>query len=151
MSEQSQQVSNQRPVVVFHETAGAVVEMDGRWVLIRRGREWLFPKGHLERGESPADAAVREVKEETGLEIRLVRPLGSTRYAFSRGAASTERKKVHWFLAGVTGGTLGARPPFSEARLATPSEALRLLTHDQDRELARRIIAENVGDATSVG
>jgi 8-oxo-dGTP pyrophosphatase MutT (NUDIX family) len=54
--------------MIEHHSAGAVVFIDQRALVLRRGdrNEWVFPKGHLERGEEPQDAALREVREETG-------------------------------------------------------------------------------------
>ena len=55
--------------VVFHEIGGA-----NRYLLIKnkRSAHWSFPKGHVEEGESDEEAAIREVKEETGIDIELV-------------------------------------------------------------------------------
>lgn len=55
--------------VVFHEIGGVM-----RFLLIKnkRSAHWSFPKGHVERGESDEQAAVREVKEETGIDICIV-------------------------------------------------------------------------------
>jgi 8-oxo-dGTP pyrophosphatase MutT (NUDIX family) len=57
--------------------AGAIVWCDG-FVVLRRTKNgnWLFPKGHVEAFESPPEAAVREVEEETGLQVDLLGPLG---------------------------------------------------------------------------
>lgn len=54
--------------------------------------DWSFPKGKSDKGESPEETAVREVWEETGLNCRIVAPLGPTRYRISGGI-----KEVNWF------------------------------------------------------
>ena len=60
---------------------GVVVERNGRIVLGRRNHEprfgaWSFPSGFVDAGEVPEDAAIREVEEETGVQVRLDRLLG---------------------------------------------------------------------------
>jgi 8-oxo-dGTP pyrophosphatase MutT (NUDIX family) len=125
---------------VFHHSAGAVVIDEGRCLLIRRGREWAFPKGHLERDEAPEAAACREVREETGIDIALDGPLGSTRYQFKSHNGATNRKQVDWFLAHRVGGEIAHEPIFAEARFANLGEAMRLLTHDADQHVLERAI-----------
>jgi len=127
-----------RPVAIFHESAGAVVMIGDRCLALRRGDEWVFPKGHLERGERPEDAAIREVREETGLEVRILQPIGSTRYEFEAPADSAHRKRVYWFLAEGDANAIRLEPPFSEAAVLDREEAGRILTHETDRELAGR-------------
>lgn len=57
--------------------AGAVIWHAGAIVLRRNKHgKWLFPKGHIEPGEEPAETALRESREETGLEVELVGELG---------------------------------------------------------------------------
>jgi len=59
---------------------------------------WTFPKGKLEAGETPQQAAVREVGEEVGVTpLRVVAEVGTTRYRFHIGNQVC-RKTVHWFL-----------------------------------------------------
>jgi 8-oxo-dGTP pyrophosphatase MutT (NUDIX family) len=74
--------------------------------LDRRGRlVWSLPKGHVEPGESAEDAAVREVREETGILGRVLAPLGTIDFTF---LAEDRRvhKTVHHFLLEATGGEL---------------------------------------------
>lgn len=72
----------------------------------RRGRlVWSLPKGHVEDGETPEDAAVREVHEETGILGRVLAPLGVIDFWF---VAEQRRvhKTVHHFLLEAEGGEL---------------------------------------------
>ena len=127
-----------RRVGIFHQSAGAVVMIDGRCLALRRGDEWVFPKGHLEADERPEDAAVREVREETGLDVRIVRPIGTTRYDFDGPGNGAHRKRVHWFLAERVGGAIRPQPPFTEVILLDRDGLGMVLTYDADREVAER-------------
>jgi len=74
--------------------------------LNRAGRvEWCLPKGHLESGETPEQAAVREIAEETGIHGRVVGSLGTIDYWFSAEGRRVH-KHVHHYLLEATGGTL---------------------------------------------
>jgi 8-oxo-dGTP pyrophosphatase MutT (NUDIX family) len=72
----------------------------------RAGRlEWCLPKGHLEGTETPAQAAIREIEEETGIRGRIVGELGSIDYWFSVDDRRIH-KTVHHYLLEATGGRL---------------------------------------------
>ncbi len=74
--------------------------------LNRAGRlEWCLPKGHLENDETPEEAAIREVAEETGITGRVVSTLGSIDYWFSIDGRRVH-KTVHHYLMEATGGHL---------------------------------------------
>jgi 8-oxo-dGTP pyrophosphatase MutT (NUDIX family) len=70
---------------------GVVVRQDDgvtKFLLVtarRQPGQWVFPKGHIEPGETPEEAAVREVHEEAGVEARIGQPIGATEYRTSRG------------------------------------------------------------------
>jgi 8-oxo-dGTP pyrophosphatase MutT (NUDIX family) len=79
------------------------VMLDGNKVLLvqvksMKGRKiWTFPKGHIEAGETPRQAALREVLEETGYRAGILRPLLKVRYAFTLKGKYV-KKVVQWYL-----------------------------------------------------
>jgi len=97
------------------DSAGAIVfrETDsGTQVLMIRTKNdmWSFPKGHIEHGECSRQTAVREVLEETGVEIELLPDFSYE----TTSATAGDSRKVSYFLARDTGGNL--RPQYSEVR-----------------------------------
>ena len=101
---------------------------------------WVFPKGTPDVGEEIEDTALREVEEETGLKVRILRDLGTTDYWF---AAPGERvhKFVHFFLMESTGGDTSAHDhEYDEVRWVAADEARRLLSFDTYREILDRAL-----------
>jgi 8-oxo-dGTP pyrophosphatase MutT (NUDIX family) len=132
-------------------SAGGVVlrRVRGEWRLaaIRPGGKddvWALPKGLVGPGESPADTALREVAEETGVEGRLVEKLGDVRYVYTW---SGERvfKVVSFFLVRYVRGRLGDIPDHfrhevAEARWLPLDEAPKLLSYRGEREMAAKAL-----------
>src|SRR5258708_24720849 len=86
-------------VVLRHGDHGAEVALLGR---VNDG-SWVFPKGTPTAGESLEETAIREVREETGLDVRIVRPLGEMTYSFAAGGERVH-KVVHVYLLEPTRG-----------------------------------------------
>ena len=99
--------------------------------------DWSFPKGKLEAGEGVEQAALREVKEETGLRCRIIRKLAVTRYRYrTRTRGRLRPKSVHYFL--MEGLSRQVKVPVEEVDLAEwfeIEEAARTLTYAQDKKL----------------
>jgi 8-oxo-dGTP pyrophosphatase MutT (NUDIX family) len=110
-----------------------------RVLLVHRPRydDWSFPKGKLEPGETLEEAALREVKEETALSCRIIRPLTTSRYHFRRRNKGALRPKtVHYFLLEVVdGGIFIPGQEVDSAKWFDFDEAARILTYAQDREM----------------
>ncbi|MCJ8504234.1 NUDIX domain-containing protein [Kocuria flava] len=111
--------------------AAVVLDERGRLLLVRRGRapqrgRWTLPGGALEPGETVAGAAVREVLEETGLRVRVLRELGTVRVP----AGEDLVYEVHDVEAVACGGTLWAGDDAAAVRWAAPGELAGLATTD---------------------
>jgi 8-oxo-dGTP diphosphatase len=115
------------------EAAGGVVVRDGRVALIHRPKydDWTLPKGKLEAGEQFEDAALREVREETGLRCTLGRELPSTSYEDHKGRS----KVVRYWLMEPQSGEFSPNDEVDELRWLDAAGARDLLTHERDREL----------------
>jgi 8-oxo-dGTP pyrophosphatase MutT (NUDIX family) len=136
--------------VLETSAGGFVLAADGsnRVALIgrlsRSGRiDWCVPKGHPEGEETLEQAAVREVYEETGLEVEILHRLGQIQYEFSAGPKLIA-KTVHHYLFRQTGGDLTVEgDPDQEAVEARWFELeilLSSLAHENERRIARGVI-----------
>jgi 8-oxo-dGTP pyrophosphatase MutT (NUDIX family) len=141
-------------------TVGVLREFSAGGVLVRvvRGRTmvaairprgkreglWALPKGQIDAGESAAETAVREVREETGVSGRLVEKLGDVRYVYAREG---ERifKVVSFFLLRAGRGRIGEieeemRIEVAEARWLPLDEAPLLLAYGGERQMAAKAL-----------
>lgn len=133
MATDEQQTVRAAGGVVWRRSPGG----DREVALVRRDAydDWTFPKGKLKRGESEAEAAVREVEEETGLRCLLGPELGTTRYRDPKDRPKTVR---YWEMTGCEG-ELSAHNEIDAARWVPIEEARRLLTYPRDRALLERL------------
>jgi 8-oxo-dGTP pyrophosphatase MutT (NUDIX family) len=99
-------------------------------------KDWSLPKGKLDPGESLAEAAVREIREETGYECELGERLSPIRYRDAAGRS----KAVVYFLATPTGGEFRANHEVDDVRWLTLPDAVELLTYPHDRVLVGRAL-----------
>lgn len=142
-----------RPKVQRDETSagGLVVDKETmRAVIIgrrsHRGRLlWSLPKGHVEEGETPEEAALREVFEETGLVGKIEAELGVIDFWFSQEKVSIH-KTVHHYLMWVQGGTLTPQEEeVDEIAWVALDQVAKRLTHDDEKQLiakARTLLAD---------
>ncbi len=118
----------------------------------RRGRlVWSLPKGHLEPGETPEDAAIREVEEETGIRGTVLAPLGTIDFWF---VAEQRRvhKTVHHFLLEATSGELSdADIEVVEVAWVPLTDVHDRLAYADERRLIERVDTLLAGDARAEG
>jgi 8-oxo-dGTP diphosphatase len=127
--------------------AGAVcwreVGKDLMVAIIHRGRyqDWSFPKGKVDSGETLAEAAVREIKEETGLKVKLGVPLSTVSYPIDKG----KTKVVHYWATKVSDKAVATskfKPDeeVSEVVWVKADQAFAKLSYKHDRELLQELI-----------
>jgi 8-oxo-dGTP pyrophosphatase MutT (NUDIX family) len=135
------------PTTSTEFSAGGVVVRDAECVVIvptRRAADGskvlALPKGHPEQGESAADAALREVREEAGVDARLVEQLGDVRYWYMRDGRRIA-KVVSFFLLEYLGGEVTDHDREVEhARWLALERAARELTYKGERDMASRAL-----------
>ncbi len=136
-------------IVVRHESGRTSLVIGSR----RRERDgwtWTLPKGTPIAGETREETALREVGEETGLEVRITGQLDSIEYWFVQSGQRIH-KTVHYFLMEPTGGDLaGHDHEFEQVRWVTFDEASRMLTFETERALVARA-ADLVGTTLPAG
>jgi 8-oxo-dGTP pyrophosphatase MutT (NUDIX family) len=115
----------------------------------RDSKTWTLPKGTPEPGESREETAIREVAEETGLEVRITGPLADIEYTFVQSGTRIH-KTVHYFLMEPIGGDLSRHDrEFEQVRWIPFDEAGTTLTFETERALvARAARSLGVADAT---
>lgn len=138
------------PVRRAESYGGVVVRVTGSGTpeiaLIRtrnlKGAEaWTLPKGTPDEGEDPEATALREVREETGLEVEIVEPLDSKTYWFAWPPERVRyRKTVHLYLMRAIGGDPTRHDAeVEEVRFFPVSEAVRLATYRTDKQVLQRV------------
>jgi len=125
---------------------GIVIRYDSGqpWLVVgsrrreRDGRTWTLPKGTPNPGESREETALREVEEETGLEVRITGPLDDIVYWFVQSGTRIH-KTVHYFMMEPVGGDLANHDhEFEEVRWITFDAAATMLTFETERNLVTR-------------
>jgi 8-oxo-dGTP pyrophosphatase MutT (NUDIX family) len=121
--------------------AGGVVcrsgERGGEVLVIHRSRydDWTLPKGKVEAGERDEDAALREVREETGVTCSLGAELPSVSYTDAEGRP----KRVRYWRMEIVAGEAGPGDTVDEVRWLSPNDAAALLSHEREREVVRSL------------
>jgi 8-oxo-dGTP pyrophosphatase MutT (NUDIX family) len=106
----------------------------------RSNDSWVLPKGTPDGDETTEQTALREVFEETGLEVRIVAPVGAIDYFFTQGG-SRIHKTVHFYLMEPIGGSLDAHDhEFDDVRWVPLEEARTLITFPTERQIVEQAL-----------
>lgn len=123
---------------VVHRSEAGQIQI----VLVHRREPplWALPKGTPNAGETLAETAIRETREESGLAVEIEEPISAISYFFVH-KRTRFHKTVHFFLMRPTGGRLEDHDhEFDEASWFPLDDALELMTHATERAVVRRAL-----------
>lgn len=132
------------PIVREYSAGGLVFDSLGRVAIIARHSrsghlEWCLPKGHIEKGETPQQTAVREIHEETGILGEIVESIATIDYWFT-GTSQRVHKLVHHFALRYLSGEISVLGDpdheAEEARWVDFSELNNILSYPNERKIA---------------
>ena len=129
--------------------AGGIVLRDELILIVKNKRGdknsdksfWGFPKGHLEEGEKPSEAAIREVYEETGFKVELLddKPIAESRYEITLNDEIIN--KTVWFYEMKIVSAYQKEPDdeILEIAIVSYAEAIKLLTYKEDKKILKYV------------
>ena len=129
-------------------SCGGIVIYRGKILLLYkniRGKYegWVLPKGTVEKGETHEETALREVKEESGVDAEIVKYLGESHYTFQVSQDEIS-KSVHWYL--MTAGSYYSRPQreeyFQDSGYYKYHEAYHLLKFANEKQMLEKAYEE---------
>lgn len=127
-------------------SSGGVIINNNLILLLKKyNGDYVLPKGRIERGESIEEAALREVKEESGITGEIKKYLGKIDYSFINRMRNIRiDKTVHFFLMSTkdTHTKPQSMEGFKTAKFYESEEAISLMKYSQEREIIRKAIEE---------
>lgn len=130
-------------------SAGGVVFNDANEIIVivptRRAangsRVLALPKGHPDGPESPAEAALREVREEAGVDTEVVESLGEVRYWYQRGGRRIAKSVEFFLLRYLSGDVADHDHEVEDARWMPAAQAAKTLTYGGERDMVRKALS----------
>lgn len=122
-----------------HEkSCGAVIIKNNKVLVLQQvAGHWGFPKGHVEKGETEVETAIREIKEETNLDVEINEKY---RYTEEYSPAEGITKEVVYFTAKQTGGSIEAQEEeVKKIEWLTYAEALDRLTYQNSKKMLKQV------------
>ena len=131
--------------VVWRHRGGGAGNLEVALVHRPKYDDWSLPKGKLDPGELPLDAAVREVREELGSTVAVSRPIGCIAYDVPQG-----RKEVDYWVMRHRGGAFQPTPEIDDARWLSPDDARTAMSYDIERQVLAGFAALPVPESVVV-
>ena len=125
----------------YEKSCGAIVVDDGKVLLVKHNAgHWDFPKGHVEEGETEIETAIREVKEETNIDIKIEK---ENKYISEYSPKENVMKTVIYFIGEKVGGE--DKPQIeevSDVEWLDVNKAVERITHQKSKEIMMQVIKD---------
>lgn len=125
----------------YEKSCGAIVVDDGKVLLVKHNAgHWDFPKGHVEEGETEFETAIREVKEETNIDIKIEK---ENKYISEYSPKENVMKTVIYFIGEKVGGE--DKPQIeevSDVEWVDVNKAVERITHQRSKEIMMQVIKD---------
>lgn len=123
------------------KSCGCIIVEDGKVLLVKQTKgHWGFPKGHVEDNETEVETAIREVKEETNIDVEIEE---NKRYTMEYVTDKGKMKEVVYFIAKKIGGEIKAQEcEINVIEWLTFKEALETITYDNTKDLFRKVVED---------
>ena len=125
------------------KSCGCIIIQKNKVLLIQQTEgHWGFPKGHVEDGETEIETAIREVKEETNLDVEINE---NKRYTMEYLTDKGTFKQVVLFIAKkISGNEKYQKSEIKSMKWMTFEDAIKTITYDNTRELFSKILKEEI-------
>lgn len=125
----------------FEKSCGCIIIDEGKVLLVKQVEgHWGFPKGHVEENETEVQTAIREVKEETNIDVEVNQ---NYRYEENYITDRGNNKTVIYFLAKkISNDIINQECEVEEVKWFTVDEALKTITYDNSRELLKKALLD---------
>jgi 8-oxo-dGTP diphosphatase len=103
-------------------------------------KHWAFPKGHIDPGETSTEAALREVKEETGVEAKIISKVGDSKYTFAYNGEKIFKVASYFLMEYISGELIPQIGEIEEVDWVSTEEALKILSFSADKDLLKKAL-----------
>lgn len=123
-------------------SAGGIVFKGNKVLLTKhsQNKHWSFPKGLIDPGQTSQEAALREVKEEGGVEAEIVGKVGYSKYVYTLNGEKIFKVVTYFLMKYLSGDPKDHDWEVEEAGWFTPADALKQLTFTQDKKLLQEAL-----------
>lgn len=127
----------------YEKSCGCIVIDNGKVLLVKHNAgHWDFPKGHVEENETEIETAIREVKEETNVDVEIQE---KNRHVIEYSPKEDTTKQVVFFIAKKINGNIRAQESeISIVKWMSFEEALNTITYDNTRKLFEDILKNKI-------
>lgn len=128
--------------MINEKSAGCIIIDESKVLLVQQSSgNWGFPKGHLEKNETEIEAAIRETKEETNLDVKIIEP--NVRYSIEYDTEKGTHKEAVYFLASkISENIVRQESEIGEIKWFSFEDAIKTISFENAKELLKKVLSD---------